>query len=118
MTDHYDAIISIDSSYELDLYVSASKSICVLRISSTKQYFLSITPDFNSKIKYNIFKVLLSGRGYLIVQARSALKIYKKDMILVYTINGEEVSRLILDELINSILFDMHQYFIVKVKGD
>lgn len=114
MTDHYDAIISIDSSYELDLYVSASKTFCVLRVSSTNQYFLTIAPSFASKPRYHIFKVLLSARGYLIVQARSSLSTHKKDAFVVYTVNGEEVARLGVEELVNSVLLDVHQYYIVR----
>lgn len=113
MTDHYEAIVSIDSSFALDLYVSASRASCVLRIASTNRYFLTITPELSLKVKYGIFKVLLSARGYLIVQARSEFKTYDKDMLLVYSLNGEKIAQLELEEHLNAILFDPHQYFIV-----
>jgi len=114
MTDHYGTILTIDSSYELDLYVSASRFSCVLRVASTNRYLLTIKPELSLKVKYGIFKVLLSARGYLIIQARSEFKTYEKDMILVYSINGEKVAELELEEHVNAILFDPHQYYIVN----
>ena len=95
MTDHYEPIISIDSSFDLDMYVTASNYSCILRVASTHKYFLTITPDLNpvsSNVKYRIYKVLISPRGYVIIQAKSLFKAYNKDMMLVYTINGAAFS--------------------------
>ena len=64
--------------------------------------------------KYNIYKVLLSARGYVVILARSAFAAYEKDMLLVYSINGEKVAQRELDESINAILFHTYQYYIVE----
>ena len=113
MTDHNEQIISIDSNYELDLYASASKHSCILRIISTNRYFLEIIPELVFAIKYKIFKIVFSFRGYLIIQARTAYETLEKDMLIVYSINGEKVAQLEVEESLNSILFDPTNYFIV-----
>ena len=113
MADHSNPIVSIDSNYALDLYVSASTTMCVLRVASTNQYFLKIIPQIDLKVEYKLFKVLLSARGYLVIQARSKFVPCRWDMILVISINGEEVSRIKLNECINDIVFDVYHYHIV-----
>lgn len=112
--NHDDPIITIDSSYALDLCVSACKSTCVLRVASTNHHFLTITPKLALKVSYRIYKVLLSARGYLVVQSKSELRTYNKDMISVYSVNGDLVALKELDEFINDVFFDPHQYFIVR----
>jgi len=114
MTDHYDPIVSIDSNTETGLYASASNNSCVLRVSSNNKYFLTIKPEFPNNVKYRIYRVLISPRGYLIIQARSLFKGYDKDMVIVYTINGEEVCRRELDECVNDMLLDTYGYHIVN----
>eukprot|EP00826_Nyctotherus_ovalis_P045150 TRINITY_DN4959_c0_g2_i1.p1 TRINITY_DN4959_c0_g2~~TRINITY_DN4959_c0_g2_i1.p1 ORF type:complete len:154 (+),score=34.16 TRINITY_DN4959_c0_g2_i1:25-462(+) len=103
-----------DSSYPLDLYVSASTNSCVLRVASTNQHFLKLVPQLDPHIEYKIFKVLLSVRGYLVVQARNKLALCKQDLLLVFSINGEEIARTQVNEFINAILLDPYQYFIVR----
>ncbi len=113
MTDHNDAIVSLDANSELDLYASASKTSCVLRVASNNRYFLTIQPELSLKVKYEVFRVLLSSRGYVIFHARSAFKTYERDMLIVYSINGEKVAQRELDEYVNAILLDPHGYFVV-----
>ena len=115
MADHSDPIVSISSSYELDLYASASQSSCVLRIISTCRYFLTINPELTTKVTYRIFKVLLSAKGYVIIQARCTYQTFEKDMLIVYSINGEKIAQRELDEFVNGILLDSLQYHIVKI---
>ena len=107
-------MLTIDANYGLDLYVSGSKCSCVLRVISTNCYFLTIAPKLGLKVNYRIYKVLLSVRGYLIIQCKSELKTYERDMLLVYGINGDLVALKELDEFLNDIFFDTHQYFIVQ----
>ena len=113
MTDHNDSIISVDSSYELDIYATASTTSCVLRIMSTNRYFLTIKPQLDFVVKYKIFKIMLSFRGYLIIQARTAFATLEKDLLMVYSINGELIAQKEVDESLNAIIFDHNQYFIV-----
>jgi len=115
--DHNDDVISMNSSYELDLYVTATRVSYVLRVASTNEHFLTVHPNLSSNVKYSIFRVMLSARGYVVIQARSQFKAYGKDMLLTYTINGEEVCRVELEEVINDLLFDIHEYFIVSKKS-
>ena len=114
MTDHCDSIVSISSSYDMDLYTSGSNFSCVLRNISNNEYFLTITPELTLTVKYRIYRVILSQRGYVIIQARSLFKTFYKDMLLVYTINGELVIRKELEELINDIILDKYGYYIVN----
>ncbi len=113
MTDHNDAVVSIDANYELDLYASASKFACVLRVMSTNRYFLTISPELSRKVKYRIFKILLSSRGYIVIQARSVFATYEKDMLVVYSINGEKIATRELEEFLNAMILDQTQYFVV-----
>ena len=113
MTDHNEPVVSIDSSNNLDMYISASSVSCVLRISSNNKLIGKIIPDLSKSLNYFIYRVMLSSRGYIIIQARSAFKTYNKDMIVVYTINGEKVNSFEVDELINDMVLDRSEYFIV-----
>lgn len=113
MTDHNEQIVSVDSSYELDIYATSSCSSCVLRIMSTNRYFLTIKPQLDFVVKYKIYKIMLSLRGYLVIQARTAFTTLEKDLLIVYSINGELVAQKEVDETLNAILFDNSQYFIV-----
>jgi len=105
--------VSIDTNYECDLYVSASKNTCVLRTTSTNKYFKTITPEFPSKGKYKIFKVLLSPRGYLVIQGRNTIKYNEVDILQTYSINGEKIAEKCLEEYLNAILLDNLGYFII-----
>ena len=114
MIDHHDPIISIYACYELDLYASATKHTCVLRVMSTNYYFRTIIPDLQSKLRYKIFRVVLSLRGYAIFQLRSAFSSYGKDALVIYSIHGERIVSKELDESINTFILDRFQYFIVN----
>lgn len=114
MTDHDGPVVSIDSSHPLDLYVSASATTCALRVASTNRGFLHFAPQLDAHVDYRIFKVLLSARGYLVVQARNQLALCTLDLLLVLSLNGEEVARTQVNEFINAIVFDPYQYFIVR----
>ena len=117
MADHNDPVASLDANTELDLYASASRTCCVLRVASNDGYFLTIVPELAGKVRYSIFKVLLSARGYVIIHARSVYKTYERDMLMVYSVNGEKIVQKELDEFVNAILMDPHHYFIVRM-GD
>ena len=95
------------------MYVSASNFACVIRLMSTNKYLLTIKPELSFSVKYRIYRVMLSPRGYLIIQARSLFKTFNKDMLLIYTINGEEVAKLELDECVNDMVLDKHGYYLV-----
>jgi len=113
MMDHTKAIISIDACYNLDVYVSASKKKCALRLISSNVYFLTIVPNLDSKLKYKIFRVMISSRGYVVIQARSANSVAGKNAFLVYSINGENIINKECDEFINAVTFDQLQYCLV-----
>ena len=108
-------MVSINACYELDLYASITKQECVLRVMSTNKYFLKIIPQFKLKISYKLFRVMVSLRGYIILQARSSFISYGHDLFTVYSMNGEQLIVKELDELINAVVFDQYQYFIVLV---
>ncbi len=115
MTDHSDTIVSLDANSEVDLYASASRAGCVLRVASDNCYFLTIVPEVvsKSKVKFSIFRVLLSARGYVVFHMRSDYKTYVHDMLVVYSINGEKIAQCELDETVNAVLIDPLHYFIV-----
>lgn len=73
-----------------------------------------MVPGLSLGVKYNIFKVVLSARGYLVVQARTAFSTYEEDMLIVYSINGEKVAEQKLDEFVNAMLFDPTEYYLVS----
>ena len=104
-------VISIDANYEMDLFVSASKTKCTLRVISTMSFFRTIKPKLTGS--YQIYKVLLSARGYIVLQLRSYIEQCNVDIIQCYSINGEFVAETKLDENVNAILFDKTQYFLV-----
>lgn len=104
-------IVSINANYEMDLFVSASRTKCILRVISTMYLFRAIKPKLTGN--YAIFKVLLSARGYLVIQLRSYGELNNIDIIQCYSINGELVAETKFEENINAILFDKTQYFLV-----
>ncbi len=106
-------MVCLTSNYDLDLYASASASVCILRIMSTNAYFQTIKPVLREEHPYRIFKLLLSSRGYLVIQEKCLHHNCHKDMLLVYSINGERIHELCLYESINAMFFDSTHYFIV-----
>ena len=112
--DHLKPVISIDSNYALDMNVTTSEDECVIRISSTQEYYKRITPKllFNT-VPYKIFAVFLSERGYAILHLRCGYAKYGSDIFIVYSIDGELICYKEMCEIINSVVFDRTQYFIV-----
>lgn len=115
MASHAETVVSIDACHELDLYASATRRECVLRTMSTNCYFRTVFLSLPSKPDSKVFRVLLSSRGYVVVQARSGFTMYGRDTFVVYSVNGERVAMKELDELVNAVLFDQYKYFIVSV---
>ena len=111
--DHDSSIISIDANFDIDLYVSGSANSCIIRVISTNRYFKTISPNLFDVAEYSIFKVMISARGYIVIQERSTFSNYEHDKLIVYSINGEKIAERKLDEYINGLLFDQTQYFIV-----
>jgi hypothetical protein len=88
-----------------------------LRKNSTKSSNDFPTKDRNQSLlaQYNIIQVRLSVRGYLLIIARlKHNKSFRKDLIIVYSTNGEKINSSEAPGLINSIVFDESGYqFIV-----
>ena len=106
-------MVSIASSFGLDLYVSASSDSICTRVSSTNRYFCAIVPELSRAMKYSIFKILMSARGYIVIQARTAFCACEPDMLVVYSINGAKIAEQKMDEFLNAMLMDPTEYFVV-----
>lgn len=112
--NHTKAVVSIDACYGLDIYVSASKKECAIRLISSDMYFLTIAPDLDPKLRYEIFRVMISARGYIIIQAKSAHSVAGKNIFMVYSINGENIVNKECNEFINAAMLDQLQYSLVN----
>lgn len=112
--DNDQGIISIDTNYELDLYSSASPNSVVLRIISTNKHLCTIHPElWANRMPYQIYNVLLSPRGYIVIHKRSGQGAYCKDFIDIYSINGEKVAARNIEEYYNAMIFDETGYFLM-----
>ncbi len=110
--------MAIDSNYELDLFVTSSAGRCVLRVMSTRRYFITLKPFLrNFNVSFRIFATYLSSRGYLIIHSKSTLAKYQRDMLEVYSINGEKVAQRVFDEQLNAVILDETQYFLVSLRS-
>ena len=91
------------------MYASSSKSQISLRVLSTHRFFRTITVTLDEE--YEIFKILLSGRGYIVVQIRSACN---RDILAVYSINGVKIVEKLMNELLNVIILEpVTEYFVI-----
>jgi len=61
--------------------------------------------------------MLLSDKGYIILQLRKRVKDYKEDAILVYSINGIKVIERILKEQLNTILLEPTTHYYIFTGG-
>ena len=70
--------------------------------------------DSDFCFEWYIFKILLSGRGYIIVQLRQISPSYFQDTIVVYSINGVMLVIQKLDEILNDMVIEpTTEYFII-----
>ncbi len=106
-------MVSLAASYGLDLYASASSASLCLRVVSTNRYFRTISPELSSGgVRYGIFKIVVSSRGYVVVQART---LCDQDLLVVYSINGARIAAQRLDEFLNAMILDPTEYYVVSV---
>eukprot|EP00826_Nyctotherus_ovalis_P064835 TRINITY_DN9518_c0_g1_i3.p1 TRINITY_DN9518_c0_g1~~TRINITY_DN9518_c0_g1_i3.p1 ORF type:complete len:120 (-),score=10.40 TRINITY_DN9518_c0_g1_i3:381-740(-) len=115
MMNHTKAVVSIDACYDLDVYVSASKKEYTIRLISSNIHFLTVVPDLDPKLRYEIFRVIISARGYIIIQAKSAHSVAGKNIFMVYSINGENIVNKECNEFVNATMLDKLQYSLVNI---
>jgi WD40 repeat protein len=111
--DHSRAIISIDTSYELDLIASASlDGTIVIRVMSTGKFVQLIQPTLHiADTQYVLNQVRFSWRGYVLAVARArAGKSKESDCLLVYSLNGELMRLREAGEVVNCIVMDGSGY--------
>jgi len=95
------------------MFVTASDKKCSLRVLSTGKHHLKIKSTLDDK--YKIFSVLLSSRGYLVICSRAYIKSersYTKDVIEVFSINGEKIIQRATEGNLNALLFDETGYYL------
>lgn len=103
----------MDVNHELDLFATASEKKCCLRALSTGKRHLSIKSTLDEQ--YGVFSILLSSKGYLVMCSRTknmAEGSNGKDIIEVFSINGEKVVQRVIDGNLNALLFDETGYFL------
>jgi len=65
-------------------------------------------------LAYNIYKILLSNKGYVVIQLRGVFSVGNADIITIYSINGIQIAYQRLDEIINSMMLDpLTEYFLI-----
>ncbi len=88
----------------------------MLRVGCTNRFFRKIVPGLvDCKVRFGIYRLLLSARGYVVIQARCPATAYDNDIFFVYSINGELIARKKVTQQINAIIFDSMQYHIVNI---
>lgn len=114
--DHTMAIISLDLCYKLNLIATASlDGTIVLRDLLTGRFFKIIKPKLKHQNQdYEISHIRLSYRGYVIIVAKIKEETKQdSNLLMVYSINGEEICMKEIGYIIQVIILDDTGYYIV-----
>ena len=105
--DFSEPIIALDYNKKLDLVIAGtSNGLIIARTASSGKYLCSINSLEDGELKL----MRLSFRGYIIA-AFSCLN--KTSAVLTMTINGELVSKVYMEETINTLIIDKIGYNII-----
>eukprot|EP00826_Nyctotherus_ovalis_P045800 TRINITY_DN5101_c0_g1_i1.p1 TRINITY_DN5101_c0_g1~~TRINITY_DN5101_c0_g1_i1.p1 ORF type:complete len:756 (+),score=110.20 TRINITY_DN5101_c0_g1_i1:92-2269(+) len=106
--DHSEEIITMDACESLDLLATAgTDNLIVLRKASNGKFISVMKPDGINAAEYTISHIRLSYRGYIIIVSKSK---EAKDIISVYSVNGERICHRATQDSISSLVLSEDGY--------